>query len=113
MAPKSSLDAMEKTKIYCPCQKSNIPLMSVPVIIPIKVLRFRIMFINQNDLRDIISSRLHYLQICALLEFYTELNGRFLPTFRDNLKVPYFSIKQTKTFYTDECFSSKHLHAQI
>jgi hypothetical protein len=111
--PHNTFGCRGEDIIYCPCHKSDIPLPSTPVTTPIKLPRFRIGFINQNVLRDIISSNLHYLEICALLEFYTELNGRFLPTFRENLKAPYFSVKQTKTLNADAYFSSSHLHAQI
>jgi hypothetical protein len=84
-----------RSGIYRLCQETNIPLPSIPVTTPIKLYHLPVKFINHNVLRDVIFSNLHQLEICALLEFYTTLNGSFLPTFWNNLKALY-SIKQSK-----------------
>jgi hypothetical protein len=34
-------------------------------------------------------------EICALLGYYTALNGSSVPTFRDNLSVPYSRVKNS------------------
>ena len=42
---------------------------------------------------------LHYeamsLEICALLGYYAALSGSSIPTFRDNLSVPYLRVKKS------------------
>jgi hypothetical protein len=35
-------------------------------------------------------------EICALLGYYTALSGSSVPTFRDNLSVPYSRVKKSK-----------------
>jgi hypothetical protein len=35
-------------------------------------------------------------EFCDLLGFYKVYNGSFLPTFRDNVSVPYSSVRQSK-----------------
>jgi hypothetical protein len=37
-------------------------------------------------------------EICALLGFYTAQNGSLLPTFRDNLSVPFTRVKYQDYF---------------
>jgi hypothetical protein len=35
-------------------------------------------------------------KICALLGYYAALSGSSVPTFRDNLSVPYSRVKKSK-----------------
>jgi hypothetical protein len=37
-------------------------------------------------------------KICAPLGYYAALSGSYVPTFRDNLPVPFSSVKKSKNY---------------
>ena len=59
---------------------------------------------------SILKLELHYLKICAIQGYYAAHSGKFLPTFRDKLSVPYSeknNLLLLKNYFT---YSSVRMH---
>jgi hypothetical protein len=54
------------------------------------------MYARKQKSACVISGLRHSVnEICAILEFYAAQNGNLVPTFRDNLSVPYSRVKHS------------------